>query len=638
MRKTKKKRPLALKITVAVCAAAAVVAGVLFFLLRGGSEPIGYLRVNPYGGSKNAADTIVWTGIRGEYYLFLPSDADAGSLRVFFRSSDEIIVNDGEVLVNGKVTGAFAGCGTFTLTCGDAGYTLNVMQSENIPSLFITTDSGGMEYLHKSRNNKVPGRVVVRESGEVTLDAKLSHIKMRGNSCEDTPEDYLKPYNIKFEEKRSLLGLGEAKKWALITSEVEKNQFALGLAKAAGLEYTPDCAPADVYLDGDYRGTYLVCENVQIAENRVDIPDLKDANEAANPGVDIKKRALEGDREDGYAIPGARKWVDIPNDPEDISGGYLIELDTYERYYEEVSGFVSDLALPIVVKSPEYASKAEVEYIADYWQEAEEALCSPDGNNSSGVHYTEYFDLESLVKVFIVQEFTMNCDAAVSSCFFYKMPNGKLYAGPVWDFNGALGYKIDYKGLKCGFPTYWWTIQRVRQELEGLSFFFGIVFQHEDFRKAVQKEWLGFSSVYLDGASETLDSVADTLRASTCMKGVRSGTYTASAKAETIYLPKMAAIKKFVERRIAALNKGFAADAAYFRYDPNGGTGYLFDSPITSAGEELELPDNAYSKVGAVFAGWNTSADGSGTPYSPGDTVILEAGYTVFYAQWKSES
>ncbi|MCR5782495.1 MAG: CotH kinase family protein [Clostridia bacterium] len=637
MKKKVSKQKIAVLAAVAMCAAAAV-ACALFFFPRGDSEALEYFRVNPYGGSKNDAETIIWNKIGEKYYLFLPSDADAGSLRVFFRASGKVTVN-GDNLTNGRSTGLFSGGGKFTLVCGDAEYPLYVMQSENIPSLFITTDSGGWEYLHKDKDNKVPGRVVVRDGGEVALDARLSHIKMRGNSWADTREDYAKAYNIKFVNKQSLLGLGKAKKWALLTSEVERNQFALTLASTVGLDYTPDCAPADVYLDGDYRGTYLVCENVQVAKNRVEIPDLKDANEAANPGVDIKKCALAGDRTDEEEIPGARKWVEIPNNPDDISGGYLIELDDYERYCAEISGFVSELSTPVEIHSPEYASRSEVDYIADYWQEAEDALYSESGFNSLGRYYTDYFDFDSLVKVFLVQEFCKNGDAGGTSCFFYKKPDGKLYAGPVWDFNGALGIKLDYEGLKLGDPSTWWTLQRVRNEGDDMPFFFAMLFRHGDFREAVKKEWIIFSSVYLDGAADKIDAMGDVLSASSCMKAVRWGMF-ASAAVKTLttlqYRAGITALKKYVNLRIINLNKGFAQNAAYFRYDPNGGNGHLYDAPILSAGEEITLCKNAYSKEGMVFVGWNTAADGTGETYSPGDKVTLEAGYTVFYAQWEN--
>ena len=87
------------------------------------------------------------------------------------------------------------------------------------------------------------------------------------------------------------------------------------------------------------------------------------------------------------------KWINIPNDPVDITGGYLLELEFASRYNDEISGFVSNHGQWVVVKSPEYASEAEVRYIAGLYNEAEEALYSETGYNSIGKHYTDYFEL-----------------------------------------------------------------------------------------------------------------------------------------------------------------------------------------------------------------------------------------------------
>ena len=118
--------------------------------------------------------------------------------------------------------------------------------------------------------------------------------------------------------------------------------------------------------------------------------------------------------------PGARKWIDIPNDPADISGGYLLEFDWNTRYDEELCGFVAHTGQPVVIKSPEHATQAEVNYIADLVDPGLEAVHSSTGYNVAGKHYSEYFDMDSLVAMYILQELGMNHDTGVSSLFFYK--------------------------------------------------------------------------------------------------------------------------------------------------------------------------------------------------------------------------
>lgn len=70
-------------------------------------------------------------------------------------------------------------------------------------------------------------------------------------------------------------------------------------------------------------------------------------------------------------------------------------------------------------------------------------------------------------------------------------------------------------------------------------------------------------------------------------------------------------------------------------YLPNGGTGGLADSNI-AAGSIYTVKtaaQAALSRPGYTFTGWNTSPDGSGAAYLPGETIILNANI-VLYAQW----
>src|ERR1019366_6231877 len=57
-------------------------------------------------------------------------------------------------------------------------------------------------------------------------------------------------------------------------------------------------------------------------------------------------------------------------------------------------------------------------------------------------------------------------------------------------------------------------------------------------------------------------------------------------------------------------------------------------SESESTGSTLLLPSgSAMSYVGYAFAGWNTAANGSGTSYAAGSSIVLNANET-FYAQW----
>ena len=71
-------------------------------------------------------------------------------------------------------------------------------------------------------------------------------------------------------------------------------------------------------------------------------------------------------------------------------------------------------------------------------------------------------------------------------------------------------------------------------------------------------------------------------------------------------------------------------------YDNNGGTGSQTDSssPYNYNSTVTVLGVGTMAKTGYTFAGWNTAANGSGTPYSAGNTFTIAAN-TTLYAQWK---
>lgn len=139
----------------------------------------------------------------------------------------------------------------------------------------------------------------------------------------------------------------------------------------------------------------------------------------------------------------SQRSILIPNNPIDITGGYLLEQDILERYILEPSGFITNSGQAITVNSPKYASKEQVAYISNYFQEMEDALISDSGiNPHTGKHYSEYIDIDSWAKKYIIEEVTKNFDIGISSSFFYK-PSGvdsKLYAGPLWDYDGGFAY------------------------------------------------------------------------------------------------------------------------------------------------------------------------------------------------------
>lgn len=372
-------------------------------------------------------------------YLLLPSYVTLNSVQFNLESTNETnAFFDGISIQQGKPIEVTTG--EHILSINDKQYPIVIQQSKYIGAMFITTDDD-LEYIHSDKSNKTTGKMsLITASGTLEYDDKLTQVKTRGNTTFYDPK---KPYQIKLSQSAPLLGMGQAKTWILLANAFDesgiRNKLVYDLARETGLMYSPNGNWVDLYINGEYRGNYLISEKVEIAKSRVDIANLEEANEKANPGTDLSTLPAFGSME---GLPGKSKGVLIPTEPSDITGGYLLEVDVLHRYAEEASGFVTSRNKPVVIKSPEYASKRQTDYIKDLFQKFEDALYAEDGIHPiTQKPYSEYFDMESFVKRYIIDEISRNVDAGVTSSFYYK-PQGNdtpIYSGPCWDYDTSLG-------------------------------------------------------------------------------------------------------------------------------------------------------------------------------------------------------
>jgi hypothetical protein len=343
-------------------------------------------------------------------------------------------------------------CYRLTLTIGEKSGTYTFYADESLAAVFITT-SQGLSYIERNKENRDKGAkiTVVNENGAVEYSdgtaETASEIKGRGNA---TFGYYKKPYQIKLAEKTAILGMDKSKTYILLANYTDQsalhNALAFELGDELGVPYGIEYNFVNLYIDGEYRGLYMICEKVQIDSARVNITDLEKATEKANPDIDLDELSKIKETNNYLtqtSIITEYQYVNVPKSPADITGGYLVELDnnygTSEPcYFKTKNGNV------YVVKSPEYASRAEVEYIARLFSEIEEAIYSETGYNSKNIHFSEYIDMESFAAVYTVQELMKNWDAYTSSMFFFKDADkdgvqSKIYMGPLWDLDNTLG-------------------------------------------------------------------------------------------------------------------------------------------------------------------------------------------------------
>lgn len=329
------------------------------------------------------------------------------------------------------------------------------MYSENIPAVFIETESGTTDFINQDKNIKEAGNISVLDiNGYTNFTFPLEYIKGRGNTSYTEFEK--KPYQIKLEEASSFLGMPSAKKWIFISNSPDstllRNALSRNLASHLQLAQSDEGVFVDLYINGEYTGNYYVTEKIEIKGNRLNITDLEDATKAENDDADFSLYET--------AWTETSKAKHIPEEPEDITGGYLIERDFDDRFLKEVeingSYFITDAEECFIVRSPEYASEKQISYIDNYIQSVENAILSPDGiDGNSGKSYTDLIDIDSFVRKYLLEEVTSNYDGGVASSYFYKDSDAiseKLYAGPVWDYDVTWGNSPDYLGYVSTSP------------------------------------------------------------------------------------------------------------------------------------------------------------------------------------------
>lgn len=281
-------------------------------------------------------------------------------------------------------------------------------------------------------------------SEEYVIDAETMRIRGRGNNSWGYPK---KSYKFKLDKKSNLLDIadGAERVWCLIANQcdqsLQRNHIAFELGRYFNdIAWEPASTSVEVYLNGEYVGVYLLTEDIQISDNRVDIDDTH---------------------------------------KNEIDTGYLLEMSNYAQ--GEVI-YAADLPFMIHsdLSSDSDIKKEQMRYIKEYIEECYEALISGDRGLAE-----ELIDINSLVAVYLVEEITKNLDSQWDSFYLHKDSGGKLVFGPIWDFDLSLG------NADSGAEKY--TDIFVGNGLGsggGFGTWFAVAMSSEWFREMVVDKWL----------------------------------------------------------------------------------------------------------------------------------------------------
>lgn len=307
----------------------------------------------------------------------------------------------------------------------------NKLQLTDVPTVYIDvegvggTDADLDKALYKVRaTGEAPylnAVITVKDNG---TDKDTKHlkeftdkvkIKVRGNSTAN-PTNGKKAYRLKFDKKlgatkHDMLGLGySARNWTLLANVFDhsmvRNALSYHLEKEVGMDFCPGYKFADVVINGNYRGTYQICDHVEIDKNRVNI------NEDTGWMLEFQGRGDMLDKPLCFSKDGI--LMNIKN-PEPADG--------------------KDEAQVAAVIAP----------IQDWFTGTWKSKWTGSNVFDTQTGWRSVNDEESLIKFWIITELTGDYDGWMTVKAYKEADEDKLHYGPVWDKDLAYG---NYSGEK----------------------------------------------------------------------------------------------------------------------------------------------------------------------------------------------
>ena len=281
----------------------------------------------------------------------------------------------------------------------------NLFMIGGLPTVSIHTE-GNIEPYDKITD--IPSIISIIGDKGNNIIAQTGGTRERGNYSRTFPK---RPYRIKFDSKQNVLDApAKAKKWTLINNYGDKtlmrNLIAFHLSSVFEMPYTPYGTAVNVIMNGEYKGCYQLCDQIEVNKNRVNITEMKPTD----------------------------------NEGEALTGGYLIEVDAYAE--DEISWFTSSNGTRVTIKSPDEdeITTEQSNYIRNFYSNME--------NN-----WRTYLDTNTFLRHFLVGELSGNTDTYWSVYMYKQRGEDKLYVGPVWDFD--IAFENDNRTYPINNHTQW---------------------------------------------------------------------------------------------------------------------------------------------------------------------------------------
>ena len=351
-----------------------------------------------------------WAENDETWYLFVTSTQEISDTDLYYTGSIADASSGQLDTESSVVTDPFLASGDSVELIAEDGavYSVVVMQS-SLPSVYITLNGTTLDEIHADKDVKHAGNSIsIMDPGDtynLTVDGTVE-VKGRGNSTWTYFEK--KGYQIKFDKKTSVLGMGQAKKWVLLANAADEtllhNTLAFDLAARLDMTFVTEFQYIDLWIDGEYRGNYILGEKVELGSTRLNLED-----------------------------PQAT----------------LFEHD-FSFYYDEDYWFFNDrMGKYFTVKetniddSNAEAVQAAIDAFQDSVDELMSYLYSTPAKEVTLSKLETMIDVDSFAKYYLINEYCGNWESVASSFYWYQDGlDDVLHLGPVWDFDCSMGNDV----------------------------------------------------------------------------------------------------------------------------------------------------------------------------------------------------
>ena len=319
-----------------------------------------------------------------------------------------------------------------------------ILTNSNLPIIIINTDinpgTGRPSEIPDEPKVLATMKIIFRPDGSrnyitdhnnpqyLNYDGRIE-IEIRGSSSQILPK---KPYGLTILKKDnvtnnnvSILGMPEEHDWILNSIAFDpsliRNYLSYDLSRNIG-NYAARGEYCEVVINGDYKGLYIFMEKLKIDSERINILKMSATDNAA---------------------------------PE-ITGGYVTKADkdtggdpiawTMQSYYGWTN-YIHDDPDPWEITSQQNI------YIQGQFQSLQKAATAQNASIVNG--FPSIIDVRSFIDFMLINELASNADGYQYSTYFHKDRNGKLRAGPVWDFDLTYGNDLFQWGFDRSHTNVW---------------------------------------------------------------------------------------------------------------------------------------------------------------------------------------